>query len=108
MGLTDVLGIVDRQIDEGTWTYSMLYDTRRLSLGQTGTQDEVRKLLKHVLSRGEDRGQRGPVAIVTDNPAYYVVIRLYASLGKSAHLTMEVFRDPGDAERWLAEHSRQA
>ena len=35
----------------------------------------------------------------------YEMLRLYSTLGGRAHFTIEVFRDPGDAERWLVERA---
>ena len=93
--LADVLAIVDRQADEGTWSYAVYYDARGIARGQSGSPDEARALAQHVAARGKALGPRGPVAVVTDNLAYYAIVRLYSALGASAHFTVEAFRDAG-------------
>ncbi len=44
---------------------------------------------------------RGPVAIVTESVADYAMLRTYSTLRAHADVTVEVFRDPADAE-WYA------
>jgi hypothetical protein len=104
----DLLAIVDRQAAEGTWPYALWYDARRIRKAAPGHADEVRRVLHHVVATSATHGARGPVAIVTDQPADYEMVRAYSQLGATARITVEVFRDPGDAERWLeAAVSRQ-
>jgi RecJ-like exonuclease len=102
----DLLGIVDRQAAEQTWHYGLCYDARRITKEAASTVEEVRRVLRHVVETGARYGARGPVAIITDNPADYAMVRLYSSLGAEQRLSVEVFRDPGDAERWLDAASR--
>jgi len=104
--LDDLLAIVDRQATEGTWTYGLLYDARRVSKDQAGTPDEVRRVFHHVSAHAAEHGPRGSVAIVTDNPADYALLRTYSILSARAEITVEIFRDPGDADRWLASKDR--
>ena len=47
---------------------------------------------------------RGRVAVVTGDPAMYRLACTYAALGRSI-MTMEVFRDLDEANRWLDESS---
>jgi RecJ-like exonuclease len=97
----DLLSIVDRQAAEQTWHYALYYDARRITKDAAGTVDEVRRVLRHVVETSATHGARGPVAIVTDNPADYSIVRMYSTLGADQHVTVEVFRDPSDALRWL-------
>jgi hypothetical protein len=55
-----------------------------------------------VLSR--THGPRGPVAFVTTMPVAFGLVRMYSALAGQVQQTVEVFRDIGDAERWLATH----
>jgi hypothetical protein len=100
--LEELLAIVDRQASEGTWSYGMFYDARHVTKERAGTPDEVRRVIHHVSARTADHGPRGPVAIVTDSPADYAMLRSYSTLSARESIAVEVFRDPGDAERWLA------
>ena len=97
----DLVAIVDRQAAEQTWHYGLCYDARRITKDAAGTVDEVRRVLRHVVETSARHGARGPVAIITDNPADYAMVRMYSTLGAEQQMTVEVFRDPGDAMRWL-------
>src|SRR5216683_367523 len=93
----DMLMIVARQRAEHTWTYGILYDLR----GMTGeaTVADLRQLMGE--PDRQDEGLRGPVALLVTDQALYRRLCLYAALGRSATLTIGVFRDPSEAERWL-------
>jgi hypothetical protein len=41
-------------------------------------------------------------------PAAFGMVRMYSTLAGQVQQTVEVFRDIGDAERWLATHTEQA
>jgi hypothetical protein len=97
----DLLAIVDRQAAESTWHYSLCYDARHITKGAASAGDEVRRVLRHIVETSAVHGERGPVAIITDKPADYNIVRMYSALGAPQRVTAEVFRDPADAERWL-------
>jgi RecJ-like exonuclease len=101
VSVEELLSIVDRQAAEQTWHYGLCYDARRITKDAASTVDEVRRVLRHVAETNARHGTRGPVAIVTDNPADYAIVRMYSTLGAEQHMTVEVFRDPSDATRWL-------
>jgi hypothetical protein len=48
------------------------------------------------------------VAFVTTMPAAFGMVRMYSTIAGQVQQTVEVFRDIGDAERWLATHTEQA
>ena len=100
VGLDELLAAADRQANEGTWHYGVLYDSRRVT--SVASQTEVRAGLKHVEALSRTHGCRGPVAFVTTIPAAYGMVRMYSTLAGQLHQTVEVFRDIVDAERWLA------
>jgi RecJ-like exonuclease len=101
VSVDDLLGIVDRQAAESTWQYSLCYDARRVVKDGKGSVDDVRRVLRHTVETTARHGERGPVAIVTDNPADYTIVRMYAALAEPHRITIEVFRDPESAVRWL-------
>ena len=100
VGIDDLLAVMDRQAAEGTWQYGMLYDSRRVA--SVASQTDVRAGLKQVESLSRTHGPRGPVAFVTTMPAAYGMVRMYSTLAGQIQQAVEVFRDIGDAERWLA------
>jgi hypothetical protein len=106
VGRDELLAVVDRQAGEGTWQYGVLYDSRRVT--SVATQADVRAGLKHVEAWSRVHGQRGPVAFVTTMPAAYGMVRMYSTLAGQVHQAVEVFRDIGDAERWLAAQAASA
>lgn len=95
----EVIGIMARQRAEHTWAYGILYDLRGLS-GHPTVAD-LRQILSHAAPRGQDEGSRGRVALLAIEPILYGRLCTYAALGRSTTLTIEVFRDRAEAERWL-------
>jgi hypothetical protein len=91
---------LDRQVAEGTWAYARLYDERGVTVAPTSQQ--IRALLDAVRQRLRDHGPRGAVAVVTDQPAHFGMVRMYMTLAEEEP-AVSVFRDPADAHRWLAE-----
>jgi hypothetical protein len=93
----DVLAVIARQHSEDTWTYGIFYDLR----GMAGhpTIADLRHILDHALANRDD-APRGPVALLATDPILYGRLCTYAALGRS-RLTLEVFRDWDEAERWL-------
>jgi hypothetical protein len=93
----DMLMILARQRAEHTRTYGMLYDLR----GMTGeaTVGDLRQLMGE--QDRQDEGSRGPAAFLVSDQAVYRRLCTYAALGRSATLTIGVFRGRGEAERCL-------
>jgi len=98
--LRDVLAVIDRQLAEGAWSYSMLYDARDLTTMPSA--DDVRKLAARVEALAQKHGARGAIAIVTNSDAVYGTARMYAALSQQPRQTISVFRAFDEAERWLA------
>jgi hypothetical protein len=99
VGLDDMLAVVDRQANEGTWQYGILDDSRRVA--SVASQTDVRAGVRHVEALSRTHGRRGPVAFVTTMPAAYGMVRMYSTLAGQVQQAVEVLRDLGDAERWL-------
>jgi hypothetical protein len=95
----EALDIVSRQLADGAWSYSILYDARN-DTSQPSTAD-VRAMVEYVGRCIAQYGPRGPVAIVTRAPSNYGMARMYSTLGEPVKLTVEVFREIEEAEAWL-------
>jgi hypothetical protein len=92
--------VVDRQAAEGTWSYGMLYDERGMTT--VPTEAEMRSLAEHAANLVAVHGERGPVAVVTHRMATHAMVRLYSTLSGLRGVRVEVFRNVGDADRWLS------
>jgi len=101
VSIEDLLGIVDRQAAESTWQYSLCYDARQVVKDSVSPAEDIRRVLHHTVQASARHGQRGPVAIITENPADYTIVRMYAALVEPHRITIEVFRDANAAVRWL-------
>ena len=96
----DVLAIIDRQHAEGLWDYGVLYDAR--GSASLPTVEEMERTLGRIDAVAGGR-RRGPVAIVTTDPALFDMARVYATGGKFAVVAtrVRVFRDVEEARTWL-------
>jgi hypothetical protein len=95
---SEALACIQRHRAEGVWHYGVLYDLRRM----TGCPSivELRQLMSEDLS-GPGGPGRGPVAFLANDRNLYGKACTYGMLGGSK-LRIEVFRDPGEADLWLA------
>jgi hypothetical protein len=91
------LEMLDRMRAEGTWSYATMLDIRAM----TGlpTLDTLRDIARVASGPGPEGQHRGPLAIVTENPAHYGMARTYAAL--SSGRDVDVFSEPSDAALWL-------
>lgn len=97
----DVRGALERQSNEGAWSYAVLYDARAGT--NVPTAKDVRHLVLHVGTLTARHGPRGPVALISSNTQLSRMGRAYSSLGELTALNVQVFTDVDDAERWLDE-----
>jgi len=95
----EVLAAVERQAEEGTWSYSVLYDVRAGK--NTPTSDDLRRVVMRVGMLTARHGPRGPVAMVADKPHMSRMARAYSNLGELTALDVQVFTRLEDAEEWL-------
>jgi hypothetical protein len=96
----EILALFERHRVEDDWSYGRLYDARHLT--GTPTIEDLRRFL----SLDTEHRPHGPEAILTDDPMLYSVACMYAALGRSA-LSIQVFRDSGEAEKWLGVQATQ-
>jgi hypothetical protein len=97
---SDFLTVVERQQLDHAWTYGIIYDLR----GMTGhpTAADLRQSMSLATQADEPRG---PVPVVTADPAMYTKACSYAALARRT-MTIEVFRDFNEAALWLAGETR--
>jgi hypothetical protein len=98
--------IVDRQVQEQTWAYALLYDLRRMS--EAVARSDADMLAAYVYRYLITHGSRGPVAVVTTSFGVLGAAQVYATNTSRAGVEVHVFWDVFEAERWLdAEQERQ-
>ena len=95
----EVRGVLDRQADEGAWSYTVLYDAR--AAVNTPTPEDVHRLVLHIGRLTTKYGPRGPVALISGNPQLSRIGRAYSTLGELTALEVEVFGTVEEAEAWL-------
>ena len=95
----DLLALVQSQLDDGSWSYACVYDTRGRSEPAT-TQDvqEAVAFWRHMI---QIHGARGPVALVADAGVGYGMARMFALLGDDSSIPVAIFPDLASAEAWL-------
>jgi hypothetical protein len=98
----DVFPVIARYHTEDTWSYGLLWDVRDLS--GTPTITDLRAIMREDAASRPDAGPRGPVAVLASGAFVYGLACVYAALGRP-NMTIEVFRDYHDADRWLATHT---
>jgi hypothetical protein len=100
----DLIGIIDRQLAEGSWSYGMLYDLRRTD--RITSREDAARVAAHVEQLVSEHGARGPVAMVTSRADMVATGQVYA-FRTMKNMQMEVFWDLQEAEAWLAERLRK-
>jgi hypothetical protein len=93
--------IVQRQADEDTWRYGVLYVADQLTAPDAA---DVREMVRKVDRLSARYGRRGPVAIVSSRVEVYGTARMYSMLSEQQQ-TVAVFRTRRDAEAWLTKQS---
>ena len=100
----EFLGVIDRQVAEGTWGYGLLCDLRLLGPAQrTGLW---RVAMEHVAELTVREGARGPVAIVANTGTLVGVSEAYAAESRRDGRSVQVFWSPEEATEWLDERER--
>jgi len=100
----DILGVIDRQAAEDTWSYAMLYDLRALT--RASTESELQQLADRVKIVGSGR-TRGPVGIaVGANPDTFRAGLMYTRLAGKL-VNVEVMLTAAQLEGWLARNAQR-
>jgi hypothetical protein len=95
----DVVGIIDRQVAEGRWSFGILYDLRRVDAALS--KQGAARVAEHANSMGAAHGPRGPVALVASTQL--VAPRAVYAIRTKQTMLVEVFWDPDEAQSWLTE-----
>jgi hypothetical protein len=98
----DLVELLDRQTDDGTWTYGFLYDARGMTAPPT--INELKFVLERYTTTVAEQGHRGPLALLTTDGVLYKMACTYAALRGTVR-PVEVFRDRDEADRWLAQQT---
>ena len=95
----DLVDILDRQVAEGSWTFGVLYDLSRVE-GATARADAE---IIADLVRGYVRmyGQRGRVALVTNDAGMRGVGQSYGHDVARSGVSLQLFDDLAAADNWL-------
>ena len=96
----EIIGIINRQRDEGLWAYGMMVDTRGLNVPPSRAM--ARAAVAHVTDVSTNEGRRGPVAVV----ALRGMVGLSEAYAFESHRhgrDVQVFWSPDEANQWLDE-----
>jgi hypothetical protein len=99
---SEMLAAIERQRAEDTWTYGALFDLRRVAGHPTVA--ELRDLMSQASVHPMTAGRPGPIALLANEATLYNRLCTYAALTQGK-LTLEVFREADEADRWLATHT---
>jgi hypothetical protein len=100
--MEEIMASMGRQVADGCWAHAVLCDARALH-GAAETA-EVRVLVDYQQSLSRVHGRRGPVAVVTNEPAQFGMGRMFGALiDTPGGSPFGVFTSIEAADRWLDE-----
>ena len=99
---SEMLAAIGRQRAENTWNYGTLFDLRRVA--GYPTVAELRDLMSQASAHPMAAGRPGPIALLAIEATLYTRLCTYAALTQGK-LTLEVFREADEADRWLVTHA---
>ena len=100
----EMIAVVDRQWDEGTWDYAMFYDLRSAPL--LDSESDMERFREYVVRVGADR-PRGPVGIMIAPSTEPFRLGLAHSRVTSGVLDVEILITPEQVDAWLARNARK-
>jgi hypothetical protein len=95
----DTMAMIDRQAEEGAWSYGVLYDLRGAE--DIPTPADLRRIVLHVGKLTTKHGPRGPVAFVVVDTLLSKMTRRYARMAALTAFNARVFTTMEEAEAWL-------
>ena len=106
VSLEESLLFLDRQADDGTWHYAILYDGRR----RDGVLDssELVRIVSRTAILSKRLGPPGPLAIVRSDPDGQSVGRMFEIFTGPDGRAVRVFVGIDDAATWLDSTSTPA
>jgi hypothetical protein len=96
---SDMLAVSERQRADDTWNYGTLLDLRRIA-GHPTVAD-LRDLMSQASAHPPAARRPGPIALLATEAILYARLCGCAVMVQGK-LTIEVFSDLDDADRWLA------
>ena len=87
VGLTDVIALFSRQVQEGAWWMP--------------SREGVIAIVIHIAAIVSTRGPHGPVAFTVASQTLFEIARMYAAIAEGSKCEASVFRNLEDASRWL-------
>jgi hypothetical protein len=96
VGESDVVEWLGRQAADGAWACGTLVDLRLVAWNPT--TEEIRRILRRIVTLSVMHGPRGPVAVVATQPALFGMAHMYSALSEQA---VEAFYELSEAEHWL-------
>ena len=84
----------------GAWSYDWFHDVRQ-SAASLLTADQLRPLVELIERMVATHGPRGGGALLVQTDAQYGMARMFAVLVENVLGDVAIFRDPGEADRWL-------
>jgi hypothetical protein len=96
----EVISLFDRQAADSAWAYGTLKDLR--GVVWVPSTLELRYFLNHIRTLSRELGCPGPVALIVADNLMVETFRRYSLLGEHVNVTIKVFPNVGDAEKWLA------
>jgi hypothetical protein len=99
VGLSDVIALLDRQVEEGAWPYGSIHDSRLVTW--MPSREDVIAIVIHIAAIVTTHGPRGPVALVASSQTLFGIARMYTAIAEGSKYKASVFRNLEDASRWL-------
>jgi hypothetical protein len=97
--LDETLAIMDRQANDGAWSYSILYDARANE--RIPTAADLQRLVLRIGNLTMKYGPRGRVAFVVLDRTHRKMARHYERMAALTAADVQVFTTIEEAERWL-------
>jgi hypothetical protein len=86
VGLTDVIALFNRQVQEGAWMPS---------------REDLIAIVIHIAAVVSTRGPHSPVAFIVASQTFFEIARMYGVIAEGSKCEASVFRNLEDASRWL-------
>lgn len=94
-----IVALADQMQLEGAWEYPLLLDMRALT--SLPSLEDLALITTKVAASSTDQ-RRGPLALVARDGQQYAKACTYFALGMRHQRKIEIFREPDDAEHWIA------
>jgi hypothetical protein len=97
-----ISGVIDRQADEDTWEYALLYDLRDMTAASI--EADLQQIAERVKVVGAGR-ERGPVGIaIRARPALFLEGLMYATLTREL-VDIEILLTATQIDSWLTRNA---